>query len=258
MRNWKILALIILSSFTLSACEDEAKRNTAEALLDADVQELSNTDAKALFEKGNAELQDKDYTDAIEIYSEVERLYPFTDYAILASQNTAYAQFADDDYDKALATIENFLTLHPGSEHVPYMMYLKGMSYFDQMSDIKRDNKFAALAKDNFKKLITRYPNHKYSQLAKEKLQQSHDNIAGKEMEVGRYYLKQKNFVAAQNRFKEVIEEHPNTGHYGEALYRMIEANIALGLTDRVQKYYSLLSSYPDSSWFNKATRIVK
>ncbi|MCB2081208.1 MAG: outer membrane protein assembly factor BamD, partial [Rickettsiales bacterium] len=171
---------------------------------------------------------------------------------------SAFSYYKEEEYEDALATIDHFLHLNPGNKSAPYMYYLKALSYYDRISDVRRDQAITQEALNALNEVIRRYPDTEYGRDAKLKIDLVHDHLAGKEMEVGRFYLKRHNYIAAQNRFRKVIESYETTTHAPEALYRMVEVYLSLGLPAEAQKYAAVLGhNFPSNKWYHAAYRLI-
>ena len=199
-----------------------------------------------------------EYRTAAKKFAKVERQYPYSRWASKAILMQAYAQYMRNDYDKAIASAKKFLTLHPGHKDAPYAHYLIALSLYEQISDVKHDPTAAKKAREALQLVANRYPDTRYAADAKRKLKAVDDYLAGKEMEVGRYYLKRGNHLAAINRFKKVITDYQTTAHVPEALYRLVEAYLALGIQSEAQTAAAVLGhNFPSSPWYKDAYRLL-
>jgi outer membrane protein assembly factor BamD len=172
---------------------------------------------------------------------------------------SAYSYYQDDAYDSAVVALDRFIQLHPSSPDVPYAYYLKALSYYEQISDVTRDQKMTENALQILDELAKRFPTSKYAKDAKLKLDLTRDHLAGKEMEIGRYYLKQGHYLAAINRLKTVVVKFQSTTHVPEALHRLAEAYVALGIQLEAQKVVAVLGyNFPGSPWYMDAYALVE
>ena len=211
-----------------------------------------------IFESGQTLMADGRFQKAILEYQEVQRLYPFSPLANKAKVMEAYANFKDEEYDKAIEIADEFITLNPGNEEVEFVYYMKAMAYYDRITDVKRDQGITVNAQKAFAELTNRFPNGKYARDGQYKLDLIRDHLAAKEMEVGRYYSKTKNYLAAINRYKSVVKEYDDTQQIEEALYRLTEANILLGFDKEALKYSTILGyNYPSSKWYKRSYKLV-
>jgi outer membrane protein assembly factor BamD len=192
-----------------------------------------------------------DYEEAVRNFDEVERQHPYSEWALRAQLTSAFAAYQVNAYDDAILAAQRFIQLHPGHADTPYAYYLIGLSYYEQISDVGRDQNVTLLALATLESLVRRFPNTEYARDARLKIDLTHDHLAGKEMEVGRYYLKRGEYVASINRFRNVIENYSATNHVPEALHRLTEAYLALGVHDEAQSAAAVLGyNYPASEWY--------
>jgi outer membrane protein assembly factor BamD len=192
-------------------------------------------------------------------FDEVERQHPYSVWATKAQLMAAYAYYQANRYDEAIVALDRFIQLHPANKDISYAYYLKALSYYEQISDVSRDQKMTQLALTSLRELTRRYPNSKYSRDAKLKLDLTYDHLAGKEMQVGRYYHTQRQYLAAINRFKVVVEKYQTTTHVPEALHRMTEGYYALGLLGEARKTAAVLGhNYPGSKWYINSYEMIE
>ena len=192
-------------------------------------------------------------------FDEVERQHPYSVWATKAQLMAAYAYYQANRYDEGIVALDRFIQLHPANKDISYAYYLKALSYYEQISDVSRDQKMTQLALTSLRELTRRYPNSKYSRDAKLKLDLTYDHLAGKEMQVGRYYHTQRQYLAAINRFKVVVEKYQTTTHVPEALHRMTEGYYALGLLGEARKTAAVLGhNYPGSEWYINSYEMVE
>lgn len=191
------------------------------------------------------------FSSSTEKFDEVERQHPYSVWATKAQLMAAYAYYQANRYDEAIVALDRFIQLHPANKDISYAYYLKALSYYEQISDVARDQKMTQLALASLRELVNRFPNSKYSRDAKLKLDLTYDHLAGKEMEIGRYYHSQGQYLGAINRFKIVVDKYQTTTHVPEALHRMTEAYYALGLPSEARKTAAVLGhNYPGSEWY--------
>lgn len=192
-------------------------------------------------------------------FEEVIRQHPYSRWAISAQIMAAYAFYKGQAFEDALANIDSFLQMHPGSEYVPYAYFLKGLCYYVQVSDVERDQTSTEQALITFSELLKRFPKSPYAKDARFKADLLKDYLAGKNMEVGRFYLSQKQYLAAMNRFQSTIKNYEGTTHIPEALYRLVETCLVLGIVQEAQRAaYMLGHNYPHSSWYKNAYNLLK
>jgi outer membrane protein assembly factor BamD len=214
------------------------------------VEELYNEAADAL----DAE----EYRKASLLFQDVERQYPYSKWATKAQLMSAFAAYKSDSYDEAVFAIDRFIELHPGNEDIDYAYYLKSLAYYEQISDVARDQEMTEKALESFDALITRFPNSQYTRDSKLKRDLTLDHLAGKEMEIGRYYLNRNQINAAINRFRTVVQKYQTTTHTPEALHRLVEAYLTLGLRGEATRVAAVLGhNYPGSKWYEDSYKIL-
>ncbi|MFZ2620364.1 MAG: outer membrane protein assembly factor BamD, partial [Alphaproteobacteria bacterium] len=177
-----------------------------------------------LYNNGLTAIEGGEYFEAITNFNELERQHPYSGWATRAHMMSAYAQYLNEDLDDAIASTERFIRLHPGHQDLPYMYYLRAMSFYTRISDVKRDQGFTRQALESFEEIERRFPTTTYARDAKFKATLCRDHLAGKEMDVARWYLGQKRYLAAINRFRTVVDTYETSSHTPEALYRLTEA----------------------------------
>jgi len=226
---------------------------------DKDVQ-APDEPADKLYNEGVYLLNRKsEYKDAAKKFEEVERQHPYSEWARKALIMSAYARYEGKEYDEAVNAAKRYVTLHPGSPDAAYAQYLIGSSYFDQITDITRDQARTERAVAALEEVVRKYPNTEYAMSAKRKIDIGRDQLAGKEMLVGRYYMDKKDFTGAINRFKIVVTQYQTTRHVEEALARLTEAYMALGVVNEAQTAAAVLGhNFPDSRWYADAYKLVK
>jgi outer membrane protein assembly factor BamD len=192
-----------------------------------------------------------DLSEAARLFDEVERQHPYSTWAAKAQLMAAYANYQANKYDEAINALDRFIQLHPGNKDVAYAYYLKAISFYEQISDVRRDQRATQQALAALNELVRRFPESRYTRDAKLKIDLARDHLAGKHMDIGRYYLKQDEFLAAINRFQLVIRDYQTTTHVPEALHRLVESYLALGVTDEAQSTAAVLGyNYPGSIWY--------
>ena len=209
---------------------------------------------ETLYQQALGEMDKQRYVTAIATLEKLERQHPYSDYNEKAKLMEVYANYRIGKFDEAIMAADRYMALYPGSKETAYVLYLKGNSYFGQIKDITRDQKISQNAIETYTLLISNYPKSEYAKDAKDKMNIGVDQMAGKEMSVGRYYLGQGQYAAAINRFRVVAEQFQSSTHIEEALYRLTEANLALGLTSEAATAAAVLGhNYPRSSWYKQA-----
>ena len=172
---------------------------------------------------------------------------------------SAYAQYLSNDYEASLAQIDRFISIHPGNKDASYAYYLRAMNHYERIRDVGRDQDITRKATTALEDVVRRYPDTEYARDARLKLDLTRDHLAGKEMDVGRWYLKRDQHIAAINRFNVVLEQYQTTSHAPEALYRMVEAYLEMGIAFEAQRHAAILGyNYPDSEWYRDAFRLLE
>jgi outer membrane protein assembly factor BamD len=222
--------------------------------------QLPDDPADKLYNEGLYLLnQKRDYKDAAKKFEEVDRQHPYSDWARKALIMQAYAYYEAKEYTDSISAASRYVTLHPGSPDAAYAQYLIASSYFDMIPDVTRDQARTEKAMAALDEVIRKYPNSEYANSAKKKLDVARDQLAGREMMVGRYYLERKDFTGAINRFKIVVTQYQTTRHVEEALMRLTECYMALGIVPEAQTAAAVLGhNFPDSRWYQDAYRLVK
>jgi len=230
------------------------------SLLNKDDDLVPDTPADALYNEGLYLLNNKqDYKAAAKKFDEVDRENPYSDWARKALLMSAYSYYQSEQYSDCVNSAKRYVTLHPGSPDAAYAQYLIGASYYDQILDVSRDQDRATQAIDALQEVIRKYPTSEYAVAAQKKIDMARDQLAGKEMDVGRYYLNNRDFIGAVNRFKVVVTQYQTTRHVEEALMRLSEAYVSLGIMDEAQTAAAVLGhNFPDSPWYKDAYKLVK
>lgn len=214
----------------------------------------NETPADQLYNQGLAALNKREYTTAIKNFIEVERQHPYSDYGRRSLVLAAFAAFEKGDYPETVTQAKRFLQLNPSHKDAAYAQFLLASAYYNQMPDASRDQEQTEKALQAFQELVQRYPSSEYVNDSKQKIVVLKDQLAAKEMTVGRFYLKQRNFIGAVNRFRTVVSQHQTTRHVEEALYRLTEAYMAMGVVPEAQTAAAVLGhNFPDSQWYAEA-----
>ncbi len=215
-------------------------------------------DVDVLYNLAQDRLNQNQYRFAAVAFDEVERQHPYSQWARRAQLMAAYAHYQSGNYEDGILAAQRFLQLHPGNASAPYAYYLIALSHYEQIVDVGRDQEKTQQARSALTELIRRYPNSEYAIDAKLKLDLTNDHLAGKDMEVGRYYQKRKEFLAANLRFRSVVENYERTSHAPEALHRLVETYLALGIYDEAMTAASVLGhNYPDSKWYRYSYNLL-
>ncbi len=220
--------------------------------------EYVETPVEVLYHNAIEALEKEDYFRAAPLFDEVERQHPYSAWARRAMVMSSYSYYLQNSYDETILTGKRFLSLYPGNSQAPYVQYLIAQSYYEQISDVSRDQKTTELARAAFIELVRRYPDSDYARDARLKLDLTADNLAGKEMEIGRYYLNRGGYIAAAKRFSNVIKNYQTTSHVPEALHRLVEVYISLGVVAEAQTAAAILGhNYPNNQWYEDSYRLL-
>jgi len=212
-----------------------------------------------LYNEGLAYLNEGDLTNAIDTFDKVDRQHPYSDWARKSMIMSAYASYRRGRFDDTIQTARRYLNLYPGSADAAYAHYLIGNSHFRQIPDVTRDQEQTTKAIEAFNEIVTRYPDSEYFPDAQQKLIVARDQLAGKEMQIGRYYLERREYLAAINRFRAVVTDYQSTRHVEEALMRLTEAHLSLGLDSEAQTAAAVLGhNFPNSEWYEDAYRLLQ
>ncbi len=215
--------------------------------------------AEELYNQGLDSLQGKKYKGATEKFEEIERLHPYSDWAGRGLIMSAYAQYKYGKYNEAVATLERFVKLYPAHNNTAYAYYLRALCYYDQIIDVERDQKITNKAMQSLQEVVNRFPETDYGRDAALKIDLARDHLAGKEMEIGRYYLNSGKYIAAINRFKNVINNYQVTSHVEEALHRLVEAYLLLGVKEEALKNAAVLGhNYPNGKWYRYSYALLE
>ena len=245
----RALSAALVLSLGLAACATPGKKGDT-AYVARDVETLYAA-AKDRLESGQPKI-------AAALFDEVERQHPYSPWARRAQLMSAFSYYAAADYNKSVDAARRFLEIHPGNKDAPYAYYLIALSYYEQISDVERDQKITLQAKTSLQEVERRFPGTEYASDARLKLDLVEDHLAGKEMEIGRYYERSGKWIAAQIKFQNVVENFQTTSHTPEALYRLVETSLSLGIPTEAQKYAAVLgSNYPGNDWYAKAYKLM-
>ncbi len=214
---------------------------------------------ETLYGDGARELERKRYDRAIAFFEEVERQHPYSSWARRAMLMKAFAYYQGNDYDDAITALDQFIALHPGNKDAGYAYYLKAMCHYERIRDVGRDQEYTNSAVTALTDVIRRYPDSEYAVDARLKLDLTRDHLAGKEMQIGRFYLKNNKHISAINRFKYVITNYQTTSHVAEALHRLVESYLELGIIDEARASAAVLGyNYPGTRWYQDSYRLFE
>lgn len=208
-------------------------------------------DVEVLYNLGADRLERKQFKLAAALFDEVERQHPYSSWARRSQLMSAYSYYEANDYDESILAAERFLALHPGNSAAGYAYYLIANCYYEQISDVGRDQKVTEQALRALFEVIQRFPASEYARDAQLKMDLTSDHLAGKELEVGRFYLGKRQYLAGIGRFRTVIERFQTTSHAPEAMHRLVESYLALGIVEEAQSVAAVLGyNYPNSKWY--------
>jgi len=215
-------------------------------------------DVSSLYGAAQRTMQQGDYAKAAKLFDEVERQHPYSVWARHAQVMSAFNYYLAEQYNDAISSGQRFLTIHPGSDEAAYAQYIVAMSYYQQIADVTRDQSVTQQANDAFNELIRRYPESRYASDARLKLDLLNDHLAGKEMEVGRFYQRSGQWLAATYRFRGVVDHYQTSSHTPEALERLVECYLALGIPAEAWKAGAVLGkNYPGTYWYRQSLRLL-
>ncbi|KAA9007922.1 outer membrane protein assembly factor BamD [Histidinibacterium aquaticum] len=248
-RRLRIVAAALAAGLALSACNSFDPRQPGA---------LDAYSPQEIFERGEFELAQGRADDAAFYFGEIERLYPYSDFAKRALIMQAAAYHQDRDYPNARSAAQRYIDFYPATPDAAYAQYLLALSYYDQIDEIGRDQGLTFQALQSLRTVIEQYPDSEYAEPAMLKFDLAFDHLAAKEMEVGRYYLRRDHFAAAVRRFRVVVEDFQTTTHTAEALHRLVEAYLALGLTDEAQTAGAILGrNYQSTDWYQDSYALL-
>ena len=240
----RVLAAAALA--VLAACGAREKQDYVER----PVEQLYNSGVDALAAER--------YATAARAFDEVERQHPYSAWATKAQLMAAYAHYQNNKYDDAIVAVDRFIQLNPSNRDVGYAYYLKALCFYEQITDVQRDARMTELALRALEEVLRRFPDSAYARDARLKIDLTHDHLAGKEMEVGRFYMERGQYVGAINRFKTVVDRYQTTSHVPEALHRLVESYSALGLAAEAERTAAVLGhNYPGSEWYRDSHALV-
>jgi outer membrane protein assembly factor BamD len=239
----RLLPLLVLGVVLLSGCSSSKKEKPQE-----------EQPVEVLYNKASDAMAKDKYDEASKGFDEVERQHPYSPWAVQAELMSAYASYKNQKYDEAQLALDRFIELHPGNKDIDYALYLKALCSYEQISDVARDQSLTKQALNDLETLIRRFPDSRYARDAAIKRDLTLDHLAGKEMEIGRYYQRINELNAAINRFLTVVKDYQTTTHVPEALDRLVECYMTLGLRDQAGKVAAVLGyNYPGSKWYAHA-----
>ena len=244
-------AMVLALTLPLAACATGKKTR-------ADTQYVAR-DVNTLYNSGKDRLDRRDYKTAAALFDEVERQHPYSVWARRAQLMSAFSYYASKDYTKSTESARRFLAIHPGNRDAPYANYLIALNFYEQIEDVTRDQSTTRQALDALGELVRRYPNTRYAGDARLKVDLVRDHLAGKEMEIGRFYQRRGQWLASVMRFRSVVDQYQSTSHTPEALMRLTESYLALGIPAEARRSASVLgANYPNTKWYQRAYSLVQ
>lgn len=248
----RTLFAALFAAFCLTGCNSFGLSKTTEL-------DFEEAPADQLYNEALVLMNAGSYKTAMVKFEEVDRLHPHTEFGRKAQVMMAFSAYSRGQYDDAILAAHRFVKLYPRHEDAPYAYYLIANSYYKQIPDVTRDQEQTEKALQSFQALIERFPDSEYADDARNKIQSTRDQLAGKEMEVGRYYLSRNDNLAAINRFRRVVEDYQTTRHVEEALFRLTESYYALGITNEAQTAAAVLGhNFPESRWYRDAYSLLQ
>jgi len=250
-RSWgrPAILLALVAAFAVSGCASKKKH------VDLAYEERP---VELLYNVGADRLDKRRWTEAVDYFREVERQHPYSEWSRRSILMTAYAHYQANNYSESVADAERFISLYPGNPSTVYAYYLKAICYFEQIVDVGRDQAFTENAQAALREVIKRYPDSEYAADARLKMDMVADQLAGKEMTIGRYYLRNGDTIAAIGRFRTVVDRYQTTSHTPEALYRLVEAYLTVGLRDEAVRNGAVLGyNYPGDVWYRDAFNLL-
>lgn len=244
-------AVLACLALALSACGGEKTGTDRFAYVEEPVE--------LLYARGTQSLESNRYQDAIAYFAEVERQHPYSAWARRSMLMTAYTLYLTNDFEASRESIDRFLAIHPGNKDAGYAYYLRAMTYYERIRDVGRDQEITRNAATALTDVVRRYPDTEYARDAQLKLDLTRDHLAGKEMAIGRWYLRKNQHVAAIGRFNNVLENYQTTSHVAEALHRSVESYLELGLVTEALRHAAILGyNYPESDWYQDTYRVFR
>lgn len=239
-----------LALLLLSGCGSWSPWNGDQKKLEPKL-DANTTPVEEYYNNGVDALNQGRYVTANEQFNAVELNYPYSSWAVNAQLMSAYSQYLQNRYIDAIASLDRFIQLHPAHRDIAYAYYLRALCYYEQIADIQRDQKSTQLAMNALQEVVNRFPDSAYARDARLKIDLARDHLAGKEMEIGRWYQSQNLYTAAIGRFQRVVDEYQTTNHVPEALHRLTEIYLTLGLKDEARRTASVLGyNYPGNQWY--------
>jgi len=247
------LATALLLTGSAAHAADAAKKSSKEN------NRYVARDVETLYNAAKNQLDRKRYKLAAALFDEVERQHPYSVWARRAELMSAFSHYLAQDYNESIEAANRFLSIHPGNKDAPYAMYLVAVDYYEQIGDVNRDQKTSQQALDAMGDLIRRYPDTPYAADARLKVDLINDHLAGREMDIGRFYQRRHEWLASTYRFRKVVETYQTTSHVPEALLRLTESYLELGVPEEARKSAAVLgANFPGSDWYQRAYALIQ
>ena len=244
---------LVAALVPLAACAGGDSRQTR-----ADTRYVAR-DVNTLYNAAKDRLDRGLYMQAAALFDEVERQHPYSVWARRAQLMSAFSYYAADDHTKSIESARRFLSIHPGNRDAPYALYLIALNYYEQISDVSRDQGTTRQALDALNDVVRRYPTSRYASDARLKIDLVRDHLAGHEMEVGRFYQDRRQWLASVIRFRNVVDEYQTTTHTPEALMRLTESYLALGIPEEARRSAAVLgANFPTTRWYQRAYELIQ
>ncbi|HEY8565785.1 MAG TPA: outer membrane protein assembly factor BamD [Beijerinckiaceae bacterium] len=251
--------LIVACGFALTGCDTLANINPFDSAPKYKPEIIADVPAEQLYNQGLGRIQTGDYEGAAKRFADLEKNYPYSEWSRKAVIMSAYASYEGQQWEDAISASRRYLQLHPNTKDAAYAQYLFAMANYNQIPDVTRDQERADKALSALTDLVQRYPTSEYVADARAKIQVARDQLAGREMTIGRYYLEKRNYTGAINRFRDVVAKYQTTRHVEEALMRLTESYMALGITGEAQTAAAVLGhNFPDSPWYKDSFALLK
>jgi outer membrane protein assembly factor BamD len=248
-----LLLALSVSLVPLSACATLGRNRTR-----ADTRYVAR-DVNTLYNAAWDRMRQRNYAQAAVIFDEVERQHPYSIWARRAQLMSAFCYYAAGDHTKSIESARRFMSIHPGNRDAPYALYLIALNYYEQISDVTRDQAVTRQALESLGEVVRRYPDTPYAADSRVKVDLVRDHLAGKEMEIGRFYQRRRQWLAATVRFRTVVDEYQTTSHAPEALMRLTESYLALGIPEEARRAAAVLgANYPNTHWYQRAYELVQ
>lgn len=244
MPKLRLIMVMGVSALILSGCSSFGRKQKEKLA-------YVERPAETLYNNAMARMDNRNWDEAVLFFDEVERQHPFSRWARRSMLMSAFAHYRSGDYEEAISASQRFISLHPGNESTPYAYYLIALCHYEQIYDVGRDQATTVAAEAALQQVVRRYPESDYARDARLKLELTHDHLAGKEMNIGRWYLRQDQHLAAIGRFKNVVKKYETTSHVEEAMHRLVESYVSLGLIGEAKQVGSVLGyNYPSGEWY--------